>query len=341
MIKSYQRNLLLGISVFAFAALSGCSKDSSSDDTTLVGNWVRKGDFEGVARSEAVSAELNGKEYAGLGFDGTTRLKDFWVYDPATDFWERKADFPGVARNSGVAFSAAGKIYVGLGFDGVNKLNDFWAYDPASNSWAQVANFGGSARYSAKAFSISDKGYVVSGYDGSQLKDFWKYDPLTNIWTQEVSPGGSKRSDAVVFVINNRAYLATGINNGSYINDFWMYNPEGGGTWTEKTKISNVSDDDYDDDYTIVRSNAVAFSINGKGYITTGTNGSYTTTTWEYDPGTDRWTAKTGFQGTAREGAIGFNVGNRGFVALGRSSSYRFDDVRELSPDAAEVDTDD
>ncbi|HQD09195.1 MAG TPA: hypothetical protein PLQ65_05995, partial [Flavihumibacter sp.] len=138
--------------------MAGCTKSSSSD--TLVGNWVRRSDFEGVGRSEAVAAQLNGKAYVGLGYNGTDRLTDFWVYDNTSDFWQKKADFPGTARNSAVAFAANGKIYVGLGYDGVNYLKDFWAYDPGANTWTQVADFGGSARYDAVAFGIGDKGYV-------------------------------------------------------------------------------------------------------------------------------------------------------------------------------------
>ena len=323
---------LPAVALFCASALfiTGCSKDTDTS-SDLVGNWVRRGDFEGVARGEAVSATLNGKVYAGLGFDGTNRLTDFWEYNPDTDFWVRKADFPGTARNTAVSFAAAGKVYVGLGYDGVNKLNDFWEYNPTSNTWRQVANFGGSARYGAKAFSINDKGYVVSGYDGNQLKDFWMYDPALNTWTQKVSPGGSKRTDATVFVIDNKAYLATGINNGTNINDFWMYDPAAD-TWTEKRKISNVSDETYDDDYAIIRYNAVSFTLNGKGYITTGITSGYTATTWEYNPADDTWTQKTAYEGSVREGAIGFAVKDRAYVALGRSSSYRFDDVREFKP---------
>ncbi|MEP7256840.1 MAG: hypothetical protein ABI687_00585, partial [Flavitalea sp.] len=80
--------------------------------TDTVGNWIRRGDFDGVGRSEAVAVVLDTKVYAGLGFDGTSRLTDFWEYDVATDAWRRKKDFPGIARNAAVAFSAGGKVYV-------------------------------------------------------------------------------------------------------------------------------------------------------------------------------------------------------------------------------------
>jgi N-acetylneuraminic acid mutarotase len=238
-----------------------------------------------------------------------------------------------------VAFSAAGKVYVGLGYDGVNKLKDFWEYTPSTDTWKQVADFGGLAKYGATAFTINNKGYVVAGFDGNPSKELWQYSPETDTWILKNGPG-SKRYDAVVFVIDNKAYLATGTNNGSYNNDFWVYDADAD-QWTEKRKISNVSDESYDDKYAITRSGAVAFTLNGKGYISTGINSGYTATTWEYDPSTDLWSEKTNFQGTTREGAIGFAVNGRGFIALGRSSTLRFDDVREFLPAVEEDDNDD
>lgn len=292
---------------------------------------MRRSDFEGVGRSEAVSAVLDGKAYVGLGYNGTDRLADFWVYDSNEDFWQKKADFPGTPRNSAVAFAANGKVYVGLGYDGVNYLKDFWQYDPSANSWTQVADFIGSGRYDAVGFGLNNKGYVCSGYDGNYLKDFFSYDPASNTWTQEISPGGSKRTEASVFVINEKAYLCLGSNNGAYVNELWEYD---GSSWTEKRKMTNVSSDSYDDDYAMTRANSVAFTLDGKGYITTGTTGGLTSTTWEYNPTDDTWIERTSFEGTAREGAVGFSVNGRGYVTTGRSSSLRLDDMREFLPTA-------
>jgi N-acetylneuraminic acid mutarotase len=328
----YKCSLLLKglICAISFAALQSCEKTTSTS-TTDEGNWIRRGDFDGTARSEPTATTLNGRVYAGLGFDGTNRLNDFWQYEPSNDQWRRKKDFPGTPRNSAVSFAANNKVYVGLGYDGINKLKDFWEYDPDADTWKQIADFGGTARYGASGFTLKDKGYVVGGYDGNPSKELWQYDPLNNTWILKSGPG-SKRYDATTFVIGNHAYLVTGINNGSYINDFWMYDPDAD-TWSEKRKISNVnSDESYDDDYNIVRSSASSFVINGKAYVTIGINGGYTSSTWEYDPTDDTWTQKTNFQGTGREGAIGLTVGDRGFIALGRSSSLRFDDVREFLP---------
>lgn len=335
-------NISFIITLLAIISISfySCTK-SSVTTTDLVGDWKRSAEFDGVGRTEAVSFIIGDKVYMGSGYDGTTRLVDFWEYNQANGTWIRKADMPAVARNSAVAFSVNGKGYVGTGFDGVNKLKDFWEYDPTTDTWTQKADFAGTARYGSVAFSIGDKGYISTGFDGNYLKDLWEYDPATNSWTQKASLGGSKRSDAAVFVYDNKAYVVTGANNGSYLNDFWQYDPATD-SWTEKRKISSVSDETYDDNYgtDITRSNAVIFVMNAKAYLSLGTRGGVVSTTWEYDIANDTWAQKTSFEGTAREGGIGFSLNNRGYTTTGNSSSSRFDDLWEFLPDQA-VNSDD
>jgi N-acetylneuraminic acid mutarotase len=326
--KAKQTILLL--SVISSIILS-CGKGSSS--TTVIGNWVSKSDFDGVARSEAVSFVINDTAYIGTGFDGTNRLSDLWEYDAVKNFWIQKADLPAPGRSSAIAFAVAGKGYVGTGFDGINKLKDMWQYDPVANSWAQKGDFAGSARYDAVAFAIMDKGYVSTGFDGNYLKDFWQYDPLDDSWTLEPGFGGSKRMAAVAFVYNNKGYIVTGTNNGTAVNDFWEYDPSTP-AWNQKRQIANISTDTYDDNYTdIIRSNAVAFIIGDKAYLTTGENGSLLSSTWEYDFVNDVWTSKQAFEGAARTGAVAFTTSIGGFVVTGRSSTNPFDDLRQFFPE--------
>ena len=276
----------------------------------------------------------------GTGYDGTDRLKDFWEYDPQLNNWMRKADLPGVARNGAVGFGTDSKGYVGTGFDGVNRLKDFWEYDPATDTWTQLPDFGGSARYGAVAFSINNKGYVGTGDDGNFLKDIWEYNPSLKQWIQKVSLAGGKRRDAVAFVIEEKAYICTGINNGTYEYDFWQYDPSSD-VWNKKRSIADVSDDEYDDDYSgITGINKVAFSINGKGYIATGGLGTVGNSVWEYDPATDLWVQKTSLEASSRIEAVGFAIGDLGYVTTGRNSSYYFDDMWGFQPNSEQVDLD-
>ena len=147
------------------------------------------------------------------------------------------------------------------------------------------------------------------------------------------SIGGSKRIGASSFVIDGTAYIVGGENNSDVVTDFWSYDPETD-TWNELRDIANVSDDDYDDDYTsIARSYGATFVINGLGYLTCGENGgSGMTTCWEYNPAKDLWTERSPFEAGTRSEAIGFSLNNRGFVLTGKSGTYQYDDMWEFFP---------
>lgn len=127
--------------------------------------------------------------------------------------------------------------------------------------------------------------------------------------------------------------MVGGENNSDVVTDFWAFDPSSG-TWTEKREISNVSDEDYDDDYsTIPRSYGVAFAMYGLGYFTCGENaGSGRSNTWEYNPADDTWTERTSFEGGTRTEAVGFSINNNGYVLTGKSGTAQYDDMWEFFP---------
>jgi len=68
------------------------------------------------------------------------------------------------------------------------------------------------------------------------------------------------------------------------------------------------------------RASAVAFAVNGKGYVTLGRNAVYTDSLkdcWQYDPALDSWTKKTAFPGIARVKALAAVVNDKAYVGLG------------------------
>src|SRR4030095_3796359 len=323
---------LLGSCFILTSFFLSCAKSPGSDDDDVLGNWSRSSDFDGNARSEAVSFVIGQYAYLSTGTTDRDRFKDLWEYSLTRQYWSQKADLPGVVRNSAVSFAIGTKGYVGTGYDGTNKLNDFWEYNQTTNQWMQKANFAGTGRYDAVAFTVNGKGYVSCGFDGNYLKDLWQYDPSTDQWTQKASIGGTKRSAATAFVLNNKAYICSGNNNGAALNDLWMYN-DSTNTWTEKRKLTNVSSESYDDDYSnIPRYNAVSFIMGNYVFLATGENGNLISDTWMYDPSSDQWTKKTGFEGSARTGACAFSLSDRGFVVAGRSGSLSFDNMYEFHP---------
>jgi len=314
------KNILRSIAIALL--LTSCGDDDDGDR----GNWVERSVFDGVPRSSTAYFVIGNNGYMGTGYDGDDYLTDFWVYNIEGDFWAQRASFPGTPRSAASGFAIGDKGYIGTGFDGDFELADFWEYDVNSNSWTQKADFGGGVRRNAIGFSGNNAGFVGTGYDGdNDRKDFWKYDPATDQWVELVGFGGDKRRDAAFFEINNKIYVGTGITNGQYTDDFWEFDPVTE-TWTRKRDL------DAEDDYNILRSNAVGFSINGLGYITSGNANGALATTWEYDPVRDVWEEITGLEGTARQDAVAFSNGLRGFVLMGRTGSLYLDDNYELFP---------
>ena len=308
------------------------------------GNWVKRSDFAGNGRSEAVGFTINNFAYVGTGWDGVSqRFGDFWRYDPAGNSWEQVSGLPqGAERSSAVGFSVNGFGICGTGYDGNKYLNDFYKFDPVANTWTKTSSASpGTSRSEAVAFGIGNLGYVGTGFDGTNaLADFYSYDASSDSWTSIDFPG-NKRYGAVTFDYNNQGYIVTGVDNGTMQTDFWVFNPSSDSSkWTQLRHISNFSKDSYDDGYlTIARWNAAAFVIGDKGYISTGENGIYYTYTWEYSFSQDLWTSKTPFEGPATSGAVGLPVSGRGFVTTGRTAfgqADASDNLREFQPDVAE-----
>jgi len=245
--------------------------------------WMQKADFLGVARSGAVGFGTDTKGYLGTGYDGKNKLNDFWEYDPQNNTWTQKADFGGSARYGAVAFSINNMGYIGTGYDGFY-LKDFWQYDPQNNTWTQKVSLGGSKRRDAVGFVIGGKGYVCTGLDnGSYEDDFWEYDPALDSWTKKRSISNATSesfdddyasitgSSKVVFVSGYRAFLVGG--SGSISSTVWEYD-QTTDLWEEKTGFEGTA-----------RIEAVAFSVNEKGFITTGRSSSYYfDDIWTFDP---------------------------------------------------------
>lgn len=322
--------LLLSVCVFT-------SCDDDNDDEELLGDWEKRSDFAGVARTNAVSFIIDGKVYVGTGYDGTSRLRDFWMYDPAQNAWFRKASLPAEApaRSSAVGFSANGKGYIGTGYDGTVSLKDFYEYNPATDEWTRIQDFPASARYGALSLSFDNAGYVGAGFDGNYQKDFWKYDPATGTWSEQIGLTGAKRMNGFAFTVNGKGYIGGGRNNSLYEADMLEFDPATG-TWRN---LKSLNDNDRDgEDYPTPRASAGAFSIGNFGYIVGGNFGSLNSEVWQYDPASDTWKELAAFDGGSREGAIGFGIGNAGYIGLGNSGTFQFDDLWQLDPNVVNED---
>lgn len=134
---------------------------------------------------------------------------------------------------------------------------------------------------------------------------------VSNQWCQERTFAGVKRSQAVGFSIGNKGYVGTGckaIGNvfSDFLKDFWEYDPDLN-TWIQKADFGGVA-----------RYGAVGFSLNNKGYIGTGWNGTdYLSDFWAYDPQLNSWTSIANFGGEGRSEAFTFVIGSSVYVGGG------------------------
>lgn len=159
-----------------------------------------------------------------------------------------------------------------------------------------------SSRATTGKISISN-----SAGTGKSTSDF-EVLPFVNGWLQVKSfPAGMR--DMVSFVIGNKAYVTTGATENYAMQDMLSYDPETD-SWTKKADFAGQ-----------LRTKAIAFALNGKGYVGLGNTGGlgFAKELYEYDPGTDKWTKKADFKGVAREYACVFTIGGKAYVGLGNN----------------------
>ena len=251
--------------------------------------------------------------------------------------WMQASSFEGIARGNATSFVIGDKVYLGMGFNSAQTntalnyyLQDFWMWDTTKDFWKQLADFPGQPRIGAVSFVINGKGYMGCGYNGiTSLKDFWEFDPATGTngtWTQKADFAANTgindmaRYGEVGFSLGNLGYVGTGkLINGNNMRDFYQYDPTSN-TWTQ---IASMGGDG--------RTGAVAWTYNGKAYVTTGTNnGLNLIDLWVYDPATSAWTQKAKLNvNTAwtinRSDGSAFVLGSKAYVCLGYSSGVRVD----------------
>jgi N-acetylneuraminic acid mutarotase len=196
-------------------------------------------------------------------------------------------------------------------------------------------------------FSYNGYIFVTQGHDagsfGNQIV-IHRYDPSTNLWDnpyKEYTIGENDNfTDGVAFVIENVpispgiyrdcAYVGCGrkydgtVNKNFYRLDLEANTSEPLGEWGDWKCVT----DDYDAQPPVTQAfNAIAFSINGIGYVGTGQyqNGTPVANMYKYDPSEKgpghahgTWQQITDFPGGARSQAMWFQLGDNVYVTGGR-----------------------
>jgi hypothetical protein len=247
------------------------------------------------------------------------------VNNYAQETWKKKPDFIGSERWAASSFVIKDTAYLGLGANtSTDFLQDFYSFVPAKNEWKKLNDFPGDARYSAVSFTIGDYGYIGLGKGTDTLfNDLYKYNPNDDSWQRMADFPGDARFGAVSFVIDNKAYVGTG----SYSNDFYVYDPSDN-SWEQ---IANFSEECQW---------AVAFTINGKGYVCGGfvyNSGPFILSGIdEYDPATNSW-KEVIFSDSYLQNkyeAAGYVANNKGYILAGNQNASR---VIEFDPEDGNV----
>ena len=259
------------------AVRSGLLKDCWQFDPTQNDScWKPKADFPGIARVKAMAAVVNGKAYVGLGFDislgvynNDACLKDFWMYDPITNSWTQKANFPSNFTDACGYSVYNNTIYVTSGMNGAGFNNESWKFIPDQGElgiWVKLNDFPGPARAGGIACANSKHVYFGTGYWTFNANDWWEYFPSNDTWIQRKTMPDNGRENAVSLTINDRIFISTGrhfggnLTGGHVDSDIIEYDIIRN-VWYERGNIPNSG-----------RENAIAFTINGKGYIGFGEN---------------------------------------------------------------------
>lgn len=147
---------------------------------------------------------------------------------------------------------------------------------------------------------------------------------------------GTERGGAVCFVIDNKAYVGTGANTKNTEDrerflDFYYATPniassefsakvKGSLTWSAEGAVAPMPKVNRDGQ-NVARNGAVAFALNGKGYVGTGYNGrTYLKDFWEYDPEANSWTQIDDYPGDTCRYAVSFVIPGKSINSDGTES---------------------
>ncbi len=210
--------------------------------------------------------------------------------------------------------------------------------DDPKNLWEERPELAQGQPYlGAISFTYNGKLYTGLGHNESVFdKIIFEYDPVTKAWNEFTSlpTSSGKFSNAVCFIVKgvqiqtgvyrDFLYVGTGLTDqGDATDEFWRYDLKND-TWVELRDGSKFSGGP--------RQNAVAFSVNGKGYVALGTinSGAPVESVYEFDPEyadvsgfypQGKWKKVTSFPGGKRTQAIAFTIGDIAYIGCGQNET--------------------
>lgn len=162
------------------------------------------------------------------GFDGTSRVNDFYEFDFTTMVWKRivtnvanSSALPS-PRHSHSAVVYQDSMFVFGGYDGSYR-SDFYEYNFLNNTWTNIHPIGRSprARYRATTVTYKNKMILYGGHDGTRhLSDMHVFDLDKRIWSvMEVTGTSPIARDSHISAVYENSMYVFGGSAGSALND--------------------------------------------------------------------------------------------------------------------------
>ena len=188
--------------------------------------------------------------------------------------------------------------------------------------WVEKGSLNAFARGNGAVLVLNNNIFMTCGeYQlGGRVptNETWEYSIATDHWSQKESFPGDNRIYPVAFSIGNYVFVGTGLKAAGVAHkDFYRYDS----SVSENSWLEIATPDDLE-----ARYEAVAFSLNGKGYLVGGLladrDRDALDDVWQYDPGNDSWKKKNPFPAHF-SGGISIYNNNRVFVGFGDASDTR------------------
>jgi len=177
-------------------------------------------------RDRHVAVAFGNSFYVHGGFNGTSRVSDFWLFDLSSMCWREVAVLDGrppSPRHSHSAVVHGHSLYVYGGYDGSYK-SDLHEFDFNSSRWNLVPTTGRRPRARYRATTVVHKNYIIlyGGHDGTRhLSDTHIFDIENRVWSPLVTEGSIIPRDSHVAVANSNSMYIFGGSSGSAMNDLF------------------------------------------------------------------------------------------------------------------------
>jgi len=176
-------------------------------------------------RDRHVAFAFGNSFYVHGGFDGTSRVSDFWRFDFSSMTWREVMVLDGRSpspRHSHAAIVHNHSFYCFGGYDGSYK-SDLHEFNFDSSEWTAVQASGRRPRARYRATTVVHKNLMIlfGGHDGTRhLNDTFTFDLETNAWSNLICDGivPAPRDSQVAVMHGNSMYIFGG-SSGSAMND--------------------------------------------------------------------------------------------------------------------------